>query len=118
MCPDGVEVQAEADGELGGLEWPFGLKRLQQAHPTRATQDAVGSLVERRRGWRNQPGSRGHGLDFTPHIMVKTIQTVFILPSKRQRRWTPPRPPRVPLLQHRAALSSSSPTTISPSGPI
>lgn len=91
MCPDGVEVQAEADGELVGLEWPFGLKRLQQAHPTRATQDAVGSLVERWRGWRNQPGTGGHGLDFTPHTMVKTIQTVFILSSQRgQPRWILP----------------------------
>lgn len=91
MCSDGVEVQAEADGELVGLEWPFGLKRLQQAHPTRATQDAVRSPIEWWRGWRNQPGLGIHRLDFTPHIMVKTIHTVFILSSQRgQPRWILP----------------------------
>jgi hypothetical protein len=70
--PNGIEMQAEALGELVSLQRPFGPERLEQADPARAGQSPVRPPVERRQRWRDDRDAGVHALDFTRSFMVKT----------------------------------------------
>lgn len=61
----GVDMQADALGELVRLQRSLRAKGLEQTDPAGAAQGAVRTGIRRRRWWWDDAGRGAHGLDFT-----------------------------------------------------